>query len=87
MKTEEVRNLLNRISNCCKLDLNLGLNAFIERASVWSEGYNILIRFDAIYEGSFERLISTIKKLDKHWRLVERAEEPFFLIYGKNDEK
>lgn len=87
MNIDEIRYLLYQISDCCKSDLYLGLNAFVERAYVWSEGYNILIRYDAVSDDSFERLISIIKKLDKHWKLVERAEEPFFMIYALGDGK
>jgi len=78
--------MLNRISDWCNIDLSLGLNTFVERAYVWSEGYNILIRYDAVSEDRFESLISTIKRLNKHWKLVERANEPFFLIYSSCDE-
>jgi len=83
MNLGEIRKLFDLISDSCDLDLILGLNAFIERAYVWSEGYNILIRYDAINEDSFERFISILKGLNKLWRLVERADEPFFLIYNQ----
>jgi hypothetical protein len=79
--------MLNQISDCCNIDLSLGLNTFVERAYVWTEGYNILIRYNAVSEDCFESLISAIKRLNKHWKLVERADEPFFLIYSSNDEK
>jgi len=85
MNFEEIRKLLDLVSFRCELDLVLGLNAFIERAYVWSEGFNILIRYDAVNEDSFEFFISVLKDFNKLWRLVERADEPFFLIYSSNN--
>ena len=82
MNLEEIRKLLDLISDGCELDLILGLNAFIERAYVWSEGYNILIRYDAVNEDYFEYFTSVLKDFNKLWRLVERADESFFLIYS-----
>ena len=83
MNLEEIRKLLDLLSDCCELDLVIGLNTFIERAYVWSEGFNILVRYDAVNEDNFERFISILKDANKLWRLVERADEPFFLIYNQ----
>lgn len=78
---EEIPDVLEELSKCDTEFGEVGLSVFLERASVWSGNYDILIRFEALDEDNFECLVSTIERLNKCWKVVEIADESFFMIY------
>lgn len=83
MRRYEITELLGALKRLAGDTAEIGISAFIERESGWTDERRLLVRLHSIKESGFEGFISLLCERGLVWKLVERCEETYLMISNK----
>ena len=82
MRKDDVRSILDRLSEFDSRYGKRGLCVFVERGLPWFDDHRLLIRGDVVDSERFEEFEELLSSLGLRWSLKQRGEEVFLVVHS-----